>query len=249
VDNTGATIDATISARSTGNVAMALSPVLSARVVSLLTPRPSAAVLRAASIASADQQQQTNRRADSAGATSSGPKTPMESHKLPDVLASELRVIFVGTAAGRVSAARGEYYAHPGNRFWRTLRDIGLTPRLFEPREFSELLALGIGLTDMSKLGAGMDHQIAKHEFDRVQFEANVCRYRPRAIAFTSKKAASIWLGRSATSAIPYGRQSPTLPDFPAVFVLPSPSGAARSYWDIAPWQELADWSKAVAVG
>jgi TDG/mug DNA glycosylase family protein len=166
----------------------------------------------------------------------------MSDHKLPDLLAPDLHVVFVGTAAGRESAARGEYYAGRGNRFWRTLHEIGTTPRLFEPCELRDLLRLGIGLTDMSKLGAGMDHQIANHEFDPKQFEANVRRYRPRAIAFTSKRAASIWLGKSTTRAIPYGRQPQTTPDFPEVFVLPSPSGAARSYWSIAPWQELADW-------
>ena len=92
----------------------------------------------------------------------------------------------------------------------------------------------------MSKLGAGMDRQVAKHEFDPEQFVANVRLYRPRAIAFTSKKAASVWLGRSATRTILYGLQPQTKPDFPAVFVLPSPSGAARSHWSITPWQELA---------
>jgi hypothetical protein len=37
----------------------------------------------------------------------------------------------------------------------------------------------------MSKLAAGMDHQIAKHDFDPAQFEANVRRYSP---SRTSKK-------------------------------------------------------------
>src|SRR6185436_15425430 len=92
-----------------------------------------------------------------------------------------------------------------GNRFWRTLHEVGLTPRLFQPGEFRNLLALGFGLTDMSKLGSGMDHQIATHEFDPDQFVVNVRRYRPRVVAFTSKKAASIWLGRGAKLAIGYG--------------------------------------------
>jgi TDG/mug DNA glycosylase family protein len=166
----------------------------------------------------------------------------MQMHRLRDILAPGLRVIFVGTAAGRLSAARGEYYAHPGNRFWRTLHEIGLTPREFEPREAPDLVALGIGLTDMSKLGAGMDHQITQHEFDCGHFEASVGNYRPRNIAFTSKKAASVLLGRRATKMVVYGRQPASRTDFPTVFVLPSPSGAARSYWDIAPWQGLADW-------
>jgi TDG/mug DNA glycosylase family protein len=166
----------------------------------------------------------------------------MQTHKLPDLLAVNLHVIFVGTAAGKRSAELGHYYAGRGNGFWRTLHEIELTPRLFEPREFRDLLALGIGLTDMSKLGAGMDHQVAKHEFDPKQFEDNVRHYRPRSVAFTSKKAASIWLGKGATRTIAYGRQTTRPPNFPEVFVLPSPSGAARSHWSIAPWQALAEW-------
>jgi TDG/mug DNA glycosylase family protein len=164
--------------------------------------------------------------------------------KLPDLLSPNLRVVFVGTAARKRSAELGHYYAGRGNRFWRTLHEVGLTPRCFEPSEFRNLLELGIGLTDMSKLGAGMDHQIAKHEFDTARFESNVRLYGPRAIAFTSKKAASIWHGRNATRAIAYGRQPPTVPDFPEVFVLPSPSGAARCHWSLAPWQGLAVWVK-----
>jgi double-stranded uracil-DNA glycosylase len=169
-------------------------------------------------------------------------------HKLPDLLASSLRVVFVGTAAGRRSAEVGHYYAGRGNRFWRTLHEIGLTPRLLAPAEFRELLALGIGLTDMSKLGSGMDHQVARHTFDPDRFEAAIRRYRPHAVAFTSKKAASVWLRARATRSIAYGRQpqSVAVRDFPAVFVLPSPSGAARGSWSIEPWRELAQWLAAL---
>ncbi len=141
----------------------------------------------------------------------------------------------------------GHYYAGHGNRFWPTLFEVGLTPRRFQPDEFRDLLALGIGLTDMSKLGSGMDHEIATHEFDPDRFEVAVRHYDPGAIAFTSKKAASIWLRARETRSIAYGRQPRAAPDFPEVFVLPSPSGAARSSWSLAPWQELAAWVKAAA--
>jgi TDG/mug DNA glycosylase family protein len=166
-------------------------------------------------------------------------------HKLPDLIAPSLRVVFVGTAAGRRSADLGHYYAGRGNRFWRTLHEIGLTPRLLAPAEFNELLPLGIGLTDMSKLGSGMDRQIARDQFDPDRFETTMRRCRPHAIAFTSKKAASVWLRNRNTSTIAYGRHLPTVADFPDVFVLPSPSGAARSHWSLAPWRELAAWLKA----
>ncbi len=162
----------------------------------------------------------------------------IHSDKLPDLLAPALRLVFVGTAASHRSVAERAYYAHPGNRFWSTLYEVGLTPRLYAPREFGALLALGIGFTDMSKLGSGMDHNVAKYEVDVARFAASMRVYRPRVIAFTSKKAASLWFG-VPTSKITLGLQSAQA-DFPAVFVLPSPSGAATRYWTLAPWRALA---------
>ena len=63
--------------------------------------------------------------------------------RLPDQLQPDLRLVFVGTAASTRSAADGHYYAHPGNRFWPTLATVGLTPRRYEPGEFTALLTLG----------------------------------------------------------------------------------------------------------
>ena len=66
---------------------------------------------------------------------------------LPDVLRPGLRLVICGSAAGAVSAARGAYYAGPGNKFWPILAEVGLTPRLLRPDEFATLPAFGIGLT------------------------------------------------------------------------------------------------------
>jgi TDG/mug DNA glycosylase family protein len=159
--------------------------------------------------------------------------------KLPDQLQANLRLVFVGTAASQLSADLGHYYAHPGNRFWRTIHEVGITPRRFEPHEFPALLHLGIGFTDMCKLGAGMDHQALSSPIDLPAFRDKMRRYRPDTIAFTSKKAASLFFGRP-TKAVTLGRQPP-LDDFPIVFVLASPSGAASGSWSVQPWQELAD--------
>ena len=159
-------------------------------------------------------------------------------HILPDRLAADQRVWFVGTAAGPMSAAVGAYYAHPGNRFWRSLHETGITPRLFAPHEFPELLPLGIGLTDFCKTGWGVDADIARDAFDAAGFRRKVARLKPRTLAFTSKMAASLWLGR-ATARIATGQQVHDK-DGPTVFVLPSPSGLATSYWSIEPWRELA---------
>src|ERR1700677_2024220 len=69
---------------------------------------------------------------------------------LPDVLAPGLRIAFCGTAAGNVSAALGCYYAHPQNKFWRTLEAVGLTPYRLDPRDFAMAPRWGIGLTGIA---------------------------------------------------------------------------------------------------
>ncbi|MGC2778779.1 MAG: mismatch-specific DNA-glycosylase [Bradyrhizobium sp.] len=158
--------------------------------------------------------------------------------RLPDQLQPGLRLVFVGTAASERSAMTGHYYAHPGNRFWPTLFAVGLTPRLYQPHEFPALLALGIGFTDLCKQGAGMDHVALKAGVDVAGFIAKIRRHRPDTIAFTSKKAASLFYGRP-TATIAFGRQPPQ-DDFPTMFVLASPSGAASGAWTLEPWRELA---------
>lgn len=162
-----------------------------------------------------------------------------KAHILPDRLAPDLKVWFVGTAAGPRSAAERAYYAHPGNRFWRALHEAKITPRQLAPHEYPLMLDLGIGLTDFCKISWGVDAQIDKDHFDVAGLARKVKRLKPRALAFTSKTAASLWLGKS-TGRIKTGRQDPAHTAGPAVFVLPSPSGLATSYWTIAPWKELS---------
>jgi TDG/mug DNA glycosylase family protein len=161
---------------------------------------------------------------------------------LPDLLAPGLRVVFCGVAPGRVSAARRAYYAGPGNRFWPTLFKVGITPRLFAPHEYPLVLTLGIGLTDVCKTAFGADHELARDAFDAAGFRAKMARYRPRAIAFDGKFAAKMAL---EVKTIPYGRQPDALHGA-TMFVLPSPSGRARRFWDERYWFEVADFVRAL---
>lgn len=165
-------------------------------------------------------------------------------YRLPDALRDNLDVIFVGTAAGRRSAELGIYYANGGNLFWPTLMQIGLAPRRFTKHDFDKLQNLGIGFTDLSKPGAGMDADVVVTRADLEAFTQKMREHTPRAIAFTSKKAASLWL-RRRTDRIRYGQQKRRASDICEVFVLPSPSSAARRYWNLAPWHELSDWLRA----
>lgn len=154
---------------------------------------------------------------------------------LPDVLEPGLRVVFCGTAAGTASTRAGAYYAGPGNAFWETLHATELTPVLLAPAEFARLPSYGIGLTDICKVLHGSDEEVGTVEFDVAGLEARIAEVEPAILAFNGKNAARGALER----AVGYGLQ-PERIGGAAVWVLPSTSGAARRYWDVGTWRELA---------
>lgn len=168
------------------------------------------------------------------------PISQMTAHILPDVLCPGLRVVFCGTAASVVSAARGAYYAGPGNRFWSILAEIKLTPHQLKPDEFRLLPTFGIGLTDIAKTVSGVDSELPVDSFDVPRFANCIRAVRPRIVAFNGKRAAGAFLGIRRTADLAYGPYSPPNPDFPPVIVLPSTSGAASGSWRAEPWHELA---------
>lgn len=160
---------------------------------------------------------------------------------LPDVLLPGLRVVFCGTAAGAQSARVGAYYAGPGNRFWPTLHATGLTSIRLQPAHFQQVTRYGIGLTDLAKHAAGADADLSRADFDAAALRHKISHFAPLTLAFTSKRAAREFYRRQS---IDYGWQANPL-GTSRVYVLPSPSGAARRAWDIAHWQTLADFVRA----
>lgn len=158
---------------------------------------------------------------------------------LPDLLAPDLILVFCGTAASAVSARRGAYYANPSNAFWKTLHLIGMTPRQLEPEAFGDLLKRKIGLTDLVKHAAGSDRSLRRRDFQLESLTDKIKRYQPQIVAFTSKAAWRGWRSSSSRDAVSYGWQDEKLGET-GFFVLPSPSGAARAHWDLAPWRDLA---------
>jgi TDG/mug DNA glycosylase family protein len=168
-----------------------------------------------------------------------------KAHRLPDVLRDRLDVIFVGTAAGPISAIVGTYYANRGNSFWLALQEVGLIPLRFAKEDFRELPKFGIGLTDLSKTACGADKHIVVTQKDLDDFDKKMRTCRPRIVAFTGKKAASLWLHRR-TNRLRYGLQRARVTECYDAFVLTSPSPAARRWWSLEPWHELADWLRAV---
>jgi TDG/mug DNA glycosylase family protein len=154
---------------------------------------------------------------------------------LPDVLGPGLAVVFCGTAAGTASTRAGAYYAGPGNAFWPTLYAVGLTPRILAPAEFGSLPELGIGLTDLCKRRHGSDLEVGRSGLDAAGLAARIAAAAPVHLAFNGKNAARGALERP----LAYGRAAERFGGA-ATWVLPSTSGAARRFWDIGPWRELA---------
>ena len=155
---------------------------------------------------------------------------------IPDVLVPGLHMVFCGTAPSRISFEKRAYYANPGNAFWPTLAKVGLLPEPLTPQRYAELPLHGLGLTDLNKSEYGSDHELSAGGFDVSRLRRKLLRYRPAAVAFTSKHAASWGLGIKSPS---YGRHADLL-EGAVVFVLASPSGRARSFWTLEPWRELA---------
>jgi TDG/mug DNA glycosylase family protein len=155
---------------------------------------------------------------------------------LPDVLSTDLEVVFCGNAAGKVSAQRGAPFAGPGNYFWPVLHAVGLTPVLLAPEEFRRLPEFDLGLTDACKTRFGSDAEVGVRDHDPERVRSSALTFAPKHLAFVGKQAARIVLRRP----VDYGRQPERFGDT-QVWVMPSTSGLARRFWSVEPWRQLAD--------
>jgi len=154
---------------------------------------------------------------------------------VPDVLAPDLRVVFVGINPGRVSAAARAHFANPRNDFWRLLHAARLTSRLYEPQEQFALLEEGIGVTNAAYRttpGSG-DLRSADFAGSAERLEGIARELRPRWLAFVGKEAYRGAFGERAA----LGVQQRELADS-RLFVLPSTSPANAA----VPWRERLRW-------
>ena len=153
---------------------------------------------------------------------------------LPDLLRDGLKLVICGTAAGEKSAEVGQYYAGPGNVFWRTLHETGLTPRELAPEEWATLLDYGIGLTDLVKDQSGADRGI--RFAGGQELRRKIRQYQPRLLVFNGKKAAKEYLQMPT---VVYGPLPHTI-GATKLFVCPSTSAAAKGSWDVRWWELMA---------
>ena len=135
---------------------------------------------------------------------------------LREIWEPDLPVVFVGTAVDELSDTLGFYHLHPRNRFWELLEIGGMTPtRIITPSErkalaeghargslsdpvrsmfiqkkTSQLLRLGIGLTDLNRRVIAIDDKdkaARPTEEDIQQFIARVPVLNSKVLAFVTK--------------------------------------------------------------
>ena len=153
---------------------------------------------------------------------------------LPDVLPIGLTTVICGSAPGKASARRGAYYAHPGNRFWRTLFEAGFTDRQLRPEEFLRLPEFGVGLTDLAKHEFGNDDELSAAAYDVESLADRVRAAKPQLLAFNGKRPASVFLG---VRTIDYGEVGER--EGVRIFVMPATSGRATRFFDVSHWLRL----------
>lgn len=164
---------------------------------------------------------------------------PLEAGAVPDFLAPGVGVVFCGINPGLASAAAGAHFANPRNDFWRLLYAAGFTPRLLEPKEASELVDLGIGITNAARRTTRGSGDLRKSDFAGAaeRLEEIARTLRPRVIAFVGKTAYSGVFGERPEHGLQKRRLGAT-----ALFVLPSTSPANAA----VPWAERLRWFRAL---
>ena len=165
---------------------------------------------------------------------------------IPDVIAPDLKVLFCGINPGLWSAALGLHFARPGNRFWPALHQSGFTPELFTPDRQHELLALGVGISNVVDRATARADELTPDELREGgrALTAKAEARRPQWIAIVGVTAYRTAFGRREAQ---IGPQSERLGGS-RVWVLPNTSGL-NAHWTPRTLAEEFGRFRAVAMG
>jgi double-stranded uracil-DNA glycosylase len=142
---------------------------------------------------------------------------------VPDLVSDSLDLLLVGVNPSLWSGWSGYHFGNPSNRLWPVLHGAGLTPRRLSPQDTGELLAAGIGITNLvNRATARAD------ELDSAELRAGVSRlaetvrrWRPGIVAVLGMTAYRTAFGRPRAEV---GRQPEPIAGRP-LWLLPNPSG------------------------
>lgn len=149
-------------------------------------------------------------------------------HVLPDYLGDGFDIVFVGTAASDLSAARKHYYSGYNNAFYKCIFQAGIVPVPLGLEDDWRLPEYGVGLTDMVKNShAGDDSNLSRSELSggAPSLKKKIIAFSPKIVCFNGKTAYAAFSGRRhhhyGLAGIGIGSSK--------VFVVPSTSGRVNA--------------------
>jgi TDG/mug DNA glycosylase family protein len=148
---------------------------------------------------------------------------------VPDLLGSDLRLLFVGINPGLWTAATQTHFAHPVNRFYPALLRAGIVDRRIDPSagmtddDRAYLVGRGIGITNLVEQATARAAEIpvADLRAGALRLESLVARVRPRVVAVAGVTAYRTSFAQPKAT---LGRQPEPLADA-VLWVVPNPSG------------------------
>lgn len=147
--------------------------------------------------------------------------------QVPDIIAPNLNILFIGFNPGKRSAETGHHFAGHSNKFWKLLAAAGLTPYQFTPEEDGKLLALGMGITNIVERPSRTAAELSKAEYQagRIILKEKLEHYRPRLACYAGM---GVYRELTGKKDIACGLQPDSVAAGVADFVVPSPSGLTR---------------------
>jgi TDG/mug DNA glycosylase family protein len=148
---------------------------------------------------------------------------------LPDHVARDLRILFVGINPSLTSGIVGHHFASKGNPFWRLLHAAGLTPALLDASEDADVVALGLGLTNLCPRPTRSADELGRAELEAgaAALLRKVEALRPAVLALVGVTLARLVLPGSSERG-PGPRRAAVAGA--RVFVLPNPSGRNAAF-------------------
>jgi TDG/mug DNA glycosylase family protein len=159
-------------------------------------------------------------------------RAELESYRdatVPDLVETDVRLLFVGINPGLWTAAVQTHFARPGNRFYPALLKAGIIDRAIDPStgmsdaDRDYFRHRGIGITNLVHRATARADELSRAELrsGRTQLDAFVAEHRPTVVAVLGVTAFRAAFGRPRSIV---GEQPERLHGA-RLWVVPNPSG------------------------
>ena len=165
---------------------------------------------------------------------------------VPDLVRPGLDVLLCGINPSLWSGAVGLHFATPGNRLWPTLHLSGWTDRRLQPHETDEVLAAGLGITNLVMRATARADELTDDELrdGLPRLEELAERVQPHYVGFLGLSSFRVATGRRKAAVGPQEQRiGPS-----KVWLLPNPSGLNAS-WQLPRLAEAYGELRAAALG